>query len=194
MFSFFYILSIPINCVIMLIKYCIYSFLAIFLINTNSVAQNLTIQMELSTGSQIEYFFKTQTDFTAGLTKTNYSTIDIYFNDSTDAGLPNPGRIGWRLRAKIDNAVLSSYFGTQTIPASTLEIEAIDVYGNGTGAWNTLSSSYQTIATWDAVNMTVLNSLEKITLSFRCGNSVGLGSEEDGQYIGLIEFLVEEGN
>lgn len=153
------------------------------------VSQNITRQLDVTTGTGVEFFFQYFNDFQFGKEKLNHTKLTVYYTDSTNAGDPSPLPEGWSLKVKADIAFLSSFFGTSTLPLNTISIETTDAYANTTQVF--LSDAYQEIASWKPTEMDTINSYESLNLSYTCGQNTSVADSIDGEYRVLLMFLLE---
>ncbi len=159
------------------------TFLLSFFLIQIGLGQNVTRKMNIQAGTQLGFVFNRFDNFDTGITKSDYTRINVYYNDENT--IPE----GWKLKVKADAVNLSSFFGSQTIPAGVIKLDVNDSHGNVETIY--LSDTYQEIAAWSAI-MGYTSSSVDILISYQCGPDADLSNATNGYYVINLDFLLEK--
>lgn len=143
----------------------VFFFLQIFYLN----GQNISLNLRVVSGGNISYIFNSLTKYQTGITYEDWTRLQIFFNDTTNAGDPSPSTTGWELKVRaIQNGIMSDG-GNLNLDTELIKIRPrITAGGNSTNVNLTninLTNGFQTIVEGDG-NQIIL---EEVFISYDCG-------------------------
>ena len=163
-------------------KYRLFWVLALFFPVT-LYSQNITSRITVQNGNYIEFFFNHLDDYSNGLSLENYTKLMIYYNDTTDTGIPNTSSPGWRLSVKATEPQINSQYSSSFLPLNYVEVR-VD------GTSYILSNAYQIIDSgpeYDGFNKT-------IEVSYDIGKTNQITEVSNESYVVELKFLLETNN
>jgi len=167
-------------------------FIFLFLISPSLKGQNnVTSRIRVVSGGTISFYFNSLSKYKSGLTLTDWTRLNVYFNDTTIGNVGSGN--GWQLLVRADDIGVIADGGAPALALSSIILTA-SASGGFTGTLAppvTLSNADQLLVS-DATNVSVN---EEIVISYEIGttnnppNSPYLGKPADYYSVNLVFTL-----
>jgi len=154
--------------------------IALFSAHLVNAQRNTTSRIRINSGDNIDFLFRTFNDMQNGKSFNNWTTIYIYFNDTTPG--PTPAGSGWQLEFRADDTDFVGV-GGNTLNLAILELKAS---GPATGPNGETITYSNTTELQDVDQVLILGDIQNqgngpysdnFFISYYCGQQISLGGE-----------------
>ena len=128
-----------------------------------------TVRVRVVRGARLDFIFNSLSRYTDGMTYTDFTKIDIYYNDTVGVGVPNSNCTGWELTVKALQPQFEGDMSAQILDLATI-VFSVKRDGIDAGTF-TLSNAEQVIAS--DVFPNIVNVNEEILITYNCGTLPG---------------------
>lgn len=143
-------------------------------------SQNTTSRLTIESGGSVNFFFNSFLKYSNGITYSDWTKLDVYYNDTTDAG-----GLGIHPTWKLDVKALSPTIDGDAGNTLTLDVIEIEATGDpGSTGLNALSAADVSLITGGVAGIST------IFISYSCGKNVSLMGESPDYYVVDIVFTL----
>ena len=125
-----------------------------------------TVRLQVVRGARLDFIFNSLSKYKDGISYPDFTQLNIYFNDTIDAGIPNPTCAGWELTLKAVQTEIDGDMTAQDLDLSTIEF-TVKIEGIATGTTYTLSNASQVIAS--GVSPAIVDVNKEVLITYNCG-------------------------
>lgn len=154
---------------------------------------NVTSRIRVVSGGTISFYFNSLSKYKSGLTLTDWTRLNVYFNDTVNGGGANPAGHGWRLLVRADDNGIIADGGAPALALSSIILTTSISFTVPVAPAPVVLSSTDQVLVQDDTPIVGVN--EEVVISYAIGttndppNSPYLGKPADYYTVNLVFTL-----